>query len=60
VQSFTEKSARRWNESSPQERQSPRSELAMHFERAGEASPAVRYYAEAAEAALANFNPKSA
>jgi hypothetical protein len=30
----------------------------MHFERAGEATPAVRYYAEAAEAALANFNPE--
>ena len=33
-------------------------ELAMHFERAGEATPAVRYYAEAAEAALANFSPE--
>ena len=33
-------------------------ELAMHFERAGEAMPAVRYYAEAAEAALANFSPE--
>ena len=32
-------------------------ELAMHFERAGEAMTAVRYYAEAAEAALANFSP---
>jgi tetratricopeptide (TPR) repeat protein len=30
----------------------------MHFERAGEATPAVRYYAEAAEAALANFSPE--
>ena len=33
-------------------------ELAMHFERAGEATVAVRYYAEAAEAALANFSPE--
>jgi tetratricopeptide (TPR) repeat protein len=33
-------------------------ELAMHFERAGAAMPAVRYYAEAAEAALANFSPE--
>ena len=33
-------------------------ELAMHFERAGEATAAVRYYAEAAEAALANFSPE--
>ena len=32
-------------------------ELALHFERAGEATAAVRYYAEAAEAALANFSP---
>ena len=32
-------------------------ELAMHFERAGEATAAVRYYAEAAEAALAHFSP---
>jgi len=33
-------------------------ELAMHFERAGEASAAVRFYAEAAEAALARFSPE--
>ena len=33
-------------------------ELAMHFERAGEAMAAVRYYAEAAEAALAHFSPE--
>jgi len=33
-------------------------ELAMHFERAGEATAAVRYYAEAAEAALAHFSPE--
>ena len=33
------------------------SELALHFERAGEATAAVRYYAEAAEAALAHFSP---
>jgi tetratricopeptide (TPR) repeat protein len=32
------------------------SELAMHFERAGDATTAVRYYAEAAEAALADFS----
>jgi hypothetical protein len=32
-------------------------ELALHFERAGEATAAVRYYAEAAEAALAHFSP---
>jgi DNA-binding winged helix-turn-helix (wHTH) protein len=32
-------------------------ELAMHFERAGEATAAVRYYVEAAEAALAHFRP---
>ena len=31
-------------------------ELAMHFERAAEATAAVRYYAEAAEAALAHFS----
>ena len=30
----------------------------MHFERAGEAMAAVRYYAEAAEAALAHFSPE--
>ncbi len=35
----------------------PAAELAMHFERAGEAMAAVRYYAEAAEAALARFSP---
>ena len=33
-------------------------ELAMHFERACEAAAAVRYYAEAAEAALAHFSPE--
>ena len=33
-------------------------ELAMHFERAGEPTPAVRYYAEAAEAALSHFSPE--
>jgi DNA-binding winged helix-turn-helix (wHTH) protein len=33
-------------------------ELAMHFERAGEATAAVRYYAEAAEAALSHFSPE--
>ena len=33
-------------------------ELAMHFERAGEAMAAVRYYAEAAEAALSHFSPE--
>ena len=33
-------------------------ELATHFERGGEATAAVRYYAEAAEAALANFSPE--
>ena len=32
-------------------------ELALHFERAGETTAAVRYYAEAAEAALAHFSP---
>jgi len=32
-------------------------ELAMHFERAREVTNAVRYYAEAAEAALAHFRP---
>jgi len=32
-------------------------ELALHFERAGEATAAMRYYAEAAEAALAHFSP---
>jgi len=32
-------------------------ELAMHFERAGEATAAVRYHVEAAEAALAHFSP---
>jgi tetratricopeptide (TPR) repeat protein len=31
-------------------------ELATHFERGGEATVAVRYYAEAAEAALAHFS----
>jgi tetratricopeptide (TPR) repeat protein len=33
-------------------------ELAMHFERAREVVTAVRYYAEAAEAALADFKPE--
>jgi DNA-binding winged helix-turn-helix (wHTH) protein/tetratricopeptide (TPR) repeat protein len=33
-------------------------ELAMHFERAREPMTAVRYYAEAAEAALARFSPE--
>ena len=33
-------------------------ELATHFERGGEATAAVRYYAEAAEAALAHFSPE--
>ncbi len=32
-------------------------ELAMHFERGGEAISAMRYYAEAAEAALLHFSP---
>jgi DNA-binding winged helix-turn-helix (wHTH) protein/tetratricopeptide (TPR) repeat protein len=32
-------------------------ELATHFERGGDATAAVRYYAEAAEAALAHFSP---
>ena len=33
-------------------------ELATHFERGGDAMTAVRYHAEAAEAALANFSPE--
>jgi len=33
-------------------------ELATHFERGGDATAAVRYYAEAAEAALAHFSPE--
>jgi DNA-binding winged helix-turn-helix (wHTH) protein/tetratricopeptide (TPR) repeat protein len=33
-------------------------ELATHFERGGDAITAVRYYAEAADAALAHFNPE--
>ena len=33
-------------------------ELAMHFERARDATGAVRYYAEAAEAALSHFSPE--
>jgi DNA-binding winged helix-turn-helix (wHTH) protein len=33
-------------------------ELATHFERGGDAMTAVRYYAEAAEAALAHFSPE--
>ncbi len=33
-------------------------ELAMHFERGGDAMAAVRYYAEAADAALAHFTPE--
>jgi tetratricopeptide (TPR) repeat protein len=32
-------------------------ELAMHFERGGDAMRAVRYYAETADAALARFSP---
>ncbi|HET7033825.1 MAG TPA: transcriptional regulator, partial [Casimicrobiaceae bacterium] len=32
-------------------------ELATHFERGGDAMTAVRYYAEAADAALAHFSP---
>jgi DNA-binding winged helix-turn-helix (wHTH) protein/tetratricopeptide (TPR) repeat protein len=33
-------------------------ELATHFERGGDAMTAVRYYAEAADAALAHFSPE--
>jgi tetratricopeptide (TPR) repeat protein len=33
-------------------------ELATHFERGGEAMAAVRYYSEAAEAALGHFSPE--
>jgi DNA-binding winged helix-turn-helix (wHTH) protein/tetratricopeptide (TPR) repeat protein len=33
-------------------------ELATHFERGGDATAAVRYYTEAAEAALAHFSPE--
>ena len=33
-------------------------ELATHFERGGDAMTAVRYYAEAAEAALSHFSPE--
>jgi DNA-binding winged helix-turn-helix (wHTH) protein/tetratricopeptide (TPR) repeat protein len=33
-------------------------ELAMHFERGGDAMPAARYYAEAADAALEHFSPE--
>jgi DNA-binding winged helix-turn-helix (wHTH) protein/tetratricopeptide (TPR) repeat protein len=33
-------------------------ELATHFERGGDAITAVRYYAEAADAALAHFSPE--
>ena len=33
-------------------------ELATHFERGGDAMTAVRYYAEAADAALARFSPE--
>jgi hypothetical protein len=33
-------------------------ELATHFERGGEAMAAVRYYAEAADAALGHFSPE--
>ena len=32
-------------------------ELALHFERGREPLPALRYYAEAAQAALLNFSP---
>ena len=35
-------------------------ELATHFERGGDAITAVRYYAEAADAALAHFSPEEA
>jgi DNA-binding winged helix-turn-helix (wHTH) protein/tetratricopeptide (TPR) repeat protein len=34
-------------------------ELAMHFDRARQAMPALRYYAEAAQAALRHFSPAS-
>ena len=33
-------------------------ELAFHFERGGQATAAVRYYAEAADAALTHFSPE--
>ena len=36
----------------------PATELAMHFERAREPTMALRYHAEAAEAALARFSPE--
>ena len=53
----TAKSAPRSNASGRRARRSPPAELAMHFERGREPLAALRYYAEAAEAALAQLEP---
>ena len=55
--SSTARSAPRSNESAPRACRSAAGELALHFERGGEPMSALRYYAEAAEAALLHFSP---
>ena len=56
--SFTGKSALPWNESAPQERRSPPPSWRCISSEAARPMTAVRYYAEAAEAALAHFSPE--
>ena len=57
VRNCTSRSAAHWNGSAQQACPSAPAELATHFERGREPMTALRYYAEAAQAALLHLSP---